>query len=134
VVITILLLSIRAKLFPAVDEDLTDIANQIVFSISILVPVVPVFWYLVVKFRKILVSNPSAIEDIFFKKTIRFHLVISIIFGVLWVITLVYNILAKVFLNNLEITTSAILDGFIFTIVSCGLAFFFFYYQNKTKR
>jgi len=133
-IMTLLLHSVRAKLLPSINDDMNGFAEQMVLSISMLVPIVPLLWYLTRRLNKILVENPTAIEDLFFKKTIRFHLVVSVIFAVWWIMVTVYNILAKTILDHQNITAGMILDSVIFALIYSYVAFFFFHYQNMTKR
>ena len=133
-IMTLLLHSIRAKLLPSINDNMTGFAEQMVLSISMLVPIVPLLWYLTRRLNKILAENPTAIEDLFLKKTIRFHLVVSVIFAVWWIMVTVYNILAKTILDHQNITSGMILDSVIFALIYSCVAFFFFYYQNMTKR
>ncbi|MBI3231505.1 MAG: hypothetical protein HYZ51_00250 [Candidatus Doudnabacteria bacterium] len=133
-VLLFLLLTLRAKILPSVGDELTDLAGQIVLSIAFLVPLVPALWYTRRRLHKILAENPASADDLFFKRTIRFHLVIGVLVALLWIAIAVYNILAKVFLDNADITSGATEDSVIFALIFGSVAMFLLHYQNMTKR
>jgi hypothetical protein len=129
---------LRAKLFPdctsGVCEEVTDFGEMIVFSISGLIPLVPIFIFLIYRTKKILVDNPAASDDIFFKRTVRFHLVISLLAALGWAFVAVYNLLGKIFLQYQDITGAMIMDSFIFAAIFIAMTWFFWMYERMTRR
>lgn len=134
VVVLMLMLAVRANLIPSAQDVPGDLAGIVVLSIAFLVPLAPIFWYIRKRMHKIIAQNPAATDDLFFKRTIRFHLVISILMAICWIVIMLYNILAKIFLHNQGITLGIIVNSIIFAIVFSGAALFFLQYQNMTKR
>lgn len=128
-----LLLVLRERLIPLAGDNPID-ASGIVLFISFLIPLVPLLWYTLIQLKKIIAANPAATDDIFFKKTIRFHLFVSGLIAVAWIGIEVFNILSKLFLPKENITMTAVLDGFIFALVFGALPFIFLHYQKLTKR
>ncbi len=124
------LTALRAQVF----SHAGGVGEIIVFGISVLVPVVPIFWYARTRLNKVLQDNPAAIDDIFFKKSIRFHLVAATAVGVFWIVRFVYSLLSGVFLSSGSLDAGTVIDTLIFAALFTGLAFLFLQYQLKTKR
>lgn len=140
----VVLTAIRTKFFPDCEfgpkgigfceNDVSFFGETMVFSISALIPVVPIFIFLIYRTKKILAENPSSSDDIFFKRTIRFHLVISLLVALGWSYVAVYNFLAKIFLKYQDITGGMIADSFIYAVIFIVMTFFFWRYEKRTRR
>lgn len=109
------------------------LGTVIVFSIAVLVPVAPIFWYVRNRLNKVLVESPGLVDDLFFKRTIRLSLIIAIFIAVIRIIGFVYSLLSRLFLDG-NSTWSSIINSFIAAVVFSGLALLFLQYQLKTKR
>lgn len=131
---TLILLAFRAMWLPDVVEDTQAAKETLVFAVAVLVPVLPIWIFSIKRLNKVLVENSVNLDDVFFKKSIRFHLFASIFIACGWAIIFVYNILAKIILDNQEIERGAIVDSFLFFLPIFSLGCFFWSYQKQTKR
>lgn len=131
IVLIMFLLTIRARLG---GKEVASFGEAIIFTIACLVPLVPIFWYVRHRLERVLSENSATVDDVFFKKTIRVNLVISVIIGIFWLIALVYNALAFLFLSDSKITGGIVIDSIILAGIMSGLAIMFLRYQLRTKR
>ena len=128
------LVSLGEILFPGLGADPEGAKEFLVFGISVLVPVLPLFIFSVKRLNKALAENPLSIDDLYFKRSIRFNLVFGLIITCFWTIAFVYNILAMTLLQNKDVTGGAIFDSFFFFVTPAAFVYFFWTYQQKTKR
>ena len=128
------LLALISILLKPTPEDVLQAKNTLVFAIAVLVPILPLFIFSVKRLNKSLKENQANLDDLFFKKSIRFNLILGLIISCFWSITLVYNILAKIILQNDKITLVTILNNIAFLLPPAIFLYFFWTYQQKTKR
>lgn len=128
-----LLLAIREALIPG-EGDSMEIKETIVFVISGLIPFVAVFAYAFVRIGAIIRDNPAAIDDIFFKRLIRWNLGVAGIIAMLTVFFAIYNTLSLLVLKDPEMMASTVADSFIFMLAFVALALLFLRYELKTRR
>ncbi len=134
-VVAFLLLTIRTQFIPdAIPDTTISFAEALVFCISLLAPVAPLFVFLFIRMKKLLAENPANRDDLFFKRSIRFNLIISLLIALAWSYVAVYNILGMLILKNQDITGGMIADGIIFAVVFITTTLFFWHYQRLTKR
>lgn len=129
--IMVVIVTINATIF---DRDATDLKETLVFVIAVCVPVAPIMYLAVKRMNKALVENPANMDDVYFKKSVRFHFIAGLIWSIFWAITAVYNLLSKMVLADTEITAKMIADSFGFLLPVALLTYFFWTYQQKTKR
>lgn len=128
-----LLLAIREMIVPG-EGDAMEIKETIVFVISGLIPFVAVFAYAIVRIGAIIRDNPAAIDDIFFKRLIRWNLGLTGIIAMLTVFFAIFNSLSLLVLKDPEMTASTVADSFIFMLTFVALALLFLRYELKTRR
>lgn len=128
------MLAIVQMVLPKDVNEMQQSKESLVVAISGLVPILPLFIFTVKRLNKALKENPANWDDLFFKKSIRFNLVLALIISCFWAITLVYNILAKFILNNGNITIQVVLNNLVFLLPPAALVYFYWTYQQKTKR
>lgn len=134
-----LLTAIRAKFLPdcelGICEDVAiNFGEVIVFSIAVLAPVIPVFLFLRNRLKKLLDENPANRDDIFFKRSIRFNLVISLLIALWWSYVAIFNVLGKLFLKYQDVTGGMIADSIIIAVIFIATTLFFWQYQKLTRR
>lgn len=121
-------------------EDAGDyIANEakknLALAFSLLVPFGFLLWFANKRFQAIVQANPAAIEDLFFKGTIRTSLVISSIGALFWIFVALYNFWAK--LLNIDAYNKGwayVFHNWVFAFIACALVYFFWCFQRKTQR
>ncbi len=128
------LLTLRAMAFPDSGDSVKDPKENLVVAIAVLIPLLPIWLYAVKRMNLSLLENPVNADDVYFKKSIRFHFFVSLIATFLWAFVLIYNVLARVLLNKTEITNTILMNTAIFFIPLALLTYFFFSYQKLTKR
>lgn len=134
IMIVTFLLALRSMWLPDAGEDTSGAKEMIVFAIAVLVPVLPICIFAIKRLNKALSENPATVDDVFFKKSIRFNLILSLLAACGWAIVFVYNILAKIILHNQDLSRGAIIDGFLFFLPTAALVYLFWHYQKLTKR
>jgi hypothetical protein len=128
--VLILLLSIVGAIF---HDPTYDFGSTLIFSVAMLVPVLPLFIFLNRRLNRHLKEDPNALSDIYYYKSARFHMIVFLVISLLWAIALVYNILDKLFLHGIE-TGYVIADSLVFVLVPVAMTLFFYHYYNKAKR
>lgn len=129
-----ILLIVRQAILPDAGEASSDLLEMIVFGVAVLVPVLPIGIFATKRLNRALAENPAAIDDIFFKRSIRWNLILSLFVAGLWAIVFVYNLLAIIVLGDENVTRGMTLDSFLFFAPFMGLVYFFWTYQRQTKR
>ena len=99
-----------------------------------LIPVLPIFFFAIKRLNKALRENLATIDDVYFKKSVRFNLIFSVLMVCILAINFIYNILARTILNNQDVTHGAILDSLTLFLIPAGLVYLFWHYQKQTKR
>lgn len=131
--IMVLLFAIRETLIPG-ESDLMEVQETIVFVVSGLIPFAAIFVYTLMRIGAILRDNPAAIDDIFFKRLIRWNLGLTGMIAMLTVFFAIFNALSLVVLKSPEMTASIVADSFIFVLTFVSLALLFLAYELKTRR
>ena len=113
---------------------LNDFKTMIVAFISMLVPLAPLFFFSNKRLKKIINENPSAIEDVIFKKILRSALILEVFLAVVIITSYTYMVLSILFLENEGSLAQSLSSLIVFGGAFGYLAYWTYTYQELTKR
>ena len=111
-----------------------QLANALVFTLSLSVVTVPIFLVAYSKFRSEQKRNPASIDDIFFKQSVRRGLWFNVVIGAIVAIATVYQILSAAFLPDNGTTYTSGLSTFCFALGAGGVVYFYWRLHAQTQR
>ncbi len=108
-----------------------DSSKNLVFGIACLIPLVPLFIFLNGRLNNY-ITGSNGVSDIYYSKTVKTNLVLTIILSVIVAITFVYKVLDSLLLSGTE-TAESIVYSLIYLIVFSAMALFFYNYYGKSQ-
>jgi MFS family permease len=105
-----------------------------VFTVAAMAALIPAFIVARKRLEVALQENPAAIEDIYFKKVIRRYFTWYVVLSIIGVFAFVYSLLASLFLASSDVGLSEVLNAAVFLAVVGAIAWFYWGYQQRTKR
>lgn len=126
--------SLTSELFQTAEQSGVNVAETLILAISGLVVITPLFIFTKKRVDTIIKENPAAIEDIFFKRTIRFNLYFFLVVGVITTILALYTFLSLTLLDTVDVTYEDALNNLYIAGIAAGHAYFHWTYQRQTQR
>lgn len=129
-----LLSALTSEFFQTTEQEGIVLVQELLFSLSALIVIAPLLVFTKKRVDTIIHENPAAIEDIFFKRTVRFNLFFFLVVGVCAAIFTLYDLLSLVILQTQETTYQEALTGLYIAAIAAGHAYFHWSYQRQTQR
>lgn len=108
--------------------------NTVIFGLSLLIPFTGVFIYAYSRFRSILATQPSTVDDIFFKRTIRTWLIIGAILFLFNCVAFIYSLLTALTTAGSPISAAQLFAQFVSVVLLFVFSYFCLHYQRMTTR
>jgi hypothetical protein len=125
--------SFLSGVITAIAED-GDFGPVAVFSIALAAVSVPILVIANQKRGKEMARDPRLIDDLFYKRRIRHSLVVAVVFSGIMAFTVLYELLAKMFLHQDDISGASILSSLVFLLGFSGILAFVWQLHAKTQR
>ncbi len=124
--------SFLSGVITAISEE-SDFGPVAVFSIALAAVAVPVLVIANQKRAKEMARDPRLVDDLFSTRRVRHSLVVATVFSGIMAFTVLYELLAKMFLHS-EVSGAGILSSFVFLVGFAGILAFVWQLHTKTQR
>lgn len=125
--------SLLSTVVQASDES-SDVGAVLVFVISACVISVPIFWIANKKLRAALAADPRLVEDLFFKKKVRGHLMFAVVATAIAGFFAIFQLLSLLFLESADANFADSMSALVFALGFGAILAFLWQLHAQTKR